>query len=601
MKQLSEGKLKERTYEYWKKTSCFDTYSWYIQNLLGYELQYAHQNLTSEGFPRLQKPAQAVRTLALTTGDSFEPLLQLICVLKPKRVVLILNSVYPNGDSGCSHGSTLRELIAGLATEEALPIKFRPNLGEADVVCKVIDADTPTAVFSSLRKSFSSPQTPPEADRGSDPDSDSFIDVVDITGAKKSIVAGAFLYAAHSGLPITYVDFDADAYDRTYHRPYGFRCRIGEIANPYDAYRLRDWERVRQLYERYDFRGARELLHGRPEGQHGILQAMSRPLDIAPNAETLYSQAEIDAVQRLSLILEIYELWENGDYRQAHEKAYTASPQVDPTILPWAVEILGPLWPSGTPHTEPNAAARRLLNEHLALKQGASAPSDSIFGQPLSLLAYLADEAAKIRRLCHKNEDYRSAYLRAAGLHEFLLKARLALCWLNGGLEARPTSAPDWGAPSTFGSQEHAAFKYLVNDPNEWKLRKALDSQPPETYSLKGGNIRRRASAPVMADYGKGLDLDLNGQTVGEGTEARPLFVKLRGEAVHTHLSIPRTVAEAALRLIDAAMDEFSQNWLEFYQPGTVAAMQAANLDQPGWTDLCQELELAFLPPRLRA
>ena len=37
---------------------------------------------------------------------------------------------------------------------------------------------------------------------------------------------------------------------------YGYTCRIGKIADPYEAFRLRDWERVSQLYERYDFRDA---------------------------------------------------------------------------------------------------------------------------------------------------------------------------------------------------------------------------------------------------------------------------------------------------------------------------------------------------------
>lgn len=599
MQYFSRTVLEDKTIEYWGDTRrSLDSYQKYARNLLPLELAYAAQNPTAEGFPRLQKPAKAVRNLALTVGDSFDPLLQLICVLKPQRLVLILNQSYPGGTSGESHGATLRRLIVGLATQESLPVEFRPALSEANVVCEPIDADTPTAVFRSLRKSFSLPQ---ESYQQGEIGSESFTDVVDITGAKKSMVAGAFLYAAHSGLPITYVDFDADAYDQDYHRPYGFLCRIGEIANPYEAYHLRDWERVRQLYERYDFRGARELLHGRPRGDSGILQAMSTPFHATPDAKGLYSPADIDKVMRLSLILEAYELWENGDFRHSHTKVHTDASLVDRSLLPWAVEILGPMWPSGEPHADPNGTAHQLLEEHLTLKQGASTPKDSIFGQPLPLCAYLSDEMGKIRRLQQENEDCRSAYLRAAGLHEFLLKARLALCWLKGGLEAKPTSTTAWGAVSTFGSQEHEAFKYLVEDPSEWKLRKALAPNPPQAYSLKGGNIRRRANAPVMEQYDDGLALDLSDQTIGEGENARPIFVKLRGEAIHTHLSIPRSVALAAIELVEASLDEFKRNWLEVYHPGTVAVMQTAGMDCPNWVTLCRLLELDFLPPRLRA
>ena len=32
--------------------------------------------------------------------------------------------------------------------------------------------------------------------------------IVDVTGAKKSMVAGAFLFAAYADMPISYVDFD---------------------------------------------------------------------------------------------------------------------------------------------------------------------------------------------------------------------------------------------------------------------------------------------------------------------------------------------------------------------------------------------------------
>ncbi|MBI3960145.1 MAG: hypothetical protein HY328_15130 [Chloroflexi bacterium] len=602
MEQLRRGDMEKLTQDYWKKSGSYDDYCWYIENLLGKELTYAAQNPMDGEQPRLQGLGnKKVNTLALTVGDSFDPLLQVICVLRPKRVVLILNRNYSER-AGDAQGKTLKRLILRLAQTSSLPTEYRPNLTADHIMPKVIETDTPTEVFRALRDAFRSTddtaQTHQDID---DTTGEENTDAVDITGAKKSMVAGAFLYAAHSGLPITYVDFDSDAYHKTYHRPYGYACRIGEIANPYQAFRLRDWERVRQLYDRYDFRGAREFIQGSADGKlPGILTAMTNPLGEEVHNRTLYDPGEIGRVKRLVSVLEIYELWENGDFKHAHKIGQEAQPPVPNTLLPWAVNVLGTTWPGGFIFTNPNQSARQLLDEHLALKQGSSRPNDSLFAQPLHLLAYLLDELEKISRLYKQNEDYRSAYLRAAGLHEFLLKARFALCWLNGGLEAQVGRGDSWGALSDFGDQEHEAFKYMVNDANEWKLRQALRSNPPEPYSLKGGKVRRRADAPVMDGYDRGLALDLNGQVYGEGNDARPIFVKLRGEAIHTHLYIPRHVTDAALQLVQAAMLEFQQNWLEVYHPGTVAQKLPGDIGCPAWSVLCKELGLDFLPPRLR-
>jgi hypothetical protein len=83
--------------------------------------------------------------------------------------------------------------------------------------------------------------------------------VIDVTGGKKSMVSGAYLYAAYAGARISYVDFEE--YDPKYRRPYGYSCKIGELANPYQEFALREWERVRNLYERYQFREAREIVN----------------------------------------------------------------------------------------------------------------------------------------------------------------------------------------------------------------------------------------------------------------------------------------------------------------------------------------------------
>jgi hypothetical protein len=595
--QLTKSALKERTQEYWDKKPGYDCY---INELLGRELQHAASQ--PDGATRLRGVGKPVHTLAFTVGESFEPLLQVVCVLRPKRVVLILNRHYGvarNRVSGSVQGKKLQDLIKQLHKVADIPDDIRPALiDDEKIVPRVLKQDTPTCVFRVLHEEMQKLEAQPSEAQPSE----DFTNVVDITGAKKSMVVGAFLYAAHSGLPITYVDFDE--YDTQRGKPYGYTCRIGEIANPYEAFHLRDWEQVRRLYESYSFRNARALLGEPATGGNsgtGILGAMSRTLG-GDGGEPLFDKNDIERVMRLASLLEMYEAWENGDYAAAKRLRDSFNPPLPSEVVPWSVEELGDVWPATTGASDARTAADTLLRAHLALKQGASKPSDSLFAQPARLLAYIRDELAKIERLIVKNEDYRSAYLRAAGLHEFLLKARLALCWLNNVLEAKPTGASAWQPIATaLGAAGNEAFASLMDESSEWKLRRTLQTTAPSEINVKGGNIRRSIAAPSLDPYSNGLLLDLATAVYTDAAgNSAPLFVRLRGEAIHTHLYIPRSVAEAALDLVRAAVTEFETNWLEHFHPGTLGRMADKLVEAPSWAQLCKVCELTFLPPRLR-
>ena len=582
--QLTKQGLKESTREYWEKKPGFEVY---INKLLGRELNYAISQ--PDGSTRLRGAGKPVHTLALTVGESFEPLLQAVCVLRPRRVVLILNQFY-SGTPGYDHGRELRDLIAKLPHVPNLPQNMRPDVQNVEPI--VLENDSPTQVFRALRDTMRKPEAQPP---------DGHVNVVDITGAKKSMVVGAFLYAAHSGLPITYVDFDK--YDKDWGKPYGYTCRIGEIANPYEAFRLRDWEQVRRLYESYNFRSARALLgQAGSSGMSGsgILGAMSQTIDNADSREMLYDQQDIDKVWRLATLFAMYEAWENGDYTHARAIANGFNPPLPDDAIPWSIVKLGGVWPSAANNPDARSAADHLLNAHLALKHGTSQPSDSLFAHPMKLLAYVRDELAKVERLITRNEDYRSAYLRAAGLHEFLLKARIALCWFNNALEAKPRGNVNWQPiSSAFGANERDVFASLMDESSEWKFRRVL--QAGSEINVKGGNIRRSATAPSLQPYYDNLSLDLAGAVyIDASGNTVPLFVKLRGEAIHTHLYIPRNVAEAALKLVQAAVKEFETGWLEHFHPGTCAQADGKRVEAPSWSRLCEICGLDFLPPRLR-
>ncbi|MFN3982300.1 MAG: hypothetical protein ACK4SA_18135, partial [Caldilinea sp.] len=361
--QLRKSELRLRTQEYWGKRPGYECY---IHELLGRELQHAASQ--TDGAERLRGVGQPVHTLALTVGESFEPLLQVVCVLRPRRVVLILNSYY--GDTpGRDRGEDLTQLMVKLANVADLPEEMRPELKDKDFDLVVLPQDTPTQVFRALRQAMQKPEAQPPKGQ---------TNVVDITGAKKSMVVGAFLYAAHSGLPITYVDFDE--YDTQWGKPYGYTCRIGEIANPYEAFHLRDWEQVRRLYESYSFRNARALLGEAASGGNsgtGILGAMSQTLD-GGGGEPLFDQNDVERVKHLASLLEMYEAWENGDYSSAKSLKDRFDPSLPSDVVPWSIDELGDVWPAVTSAPDARTAADALLRAHLALKQGSSQPAGSL-------------------------------------------------------------------------------------------------------------------------------------------------------------------------------------------------------------------------------
>ena len=177
----------------------------------------------------------------------------------------------------------------------------------------------------------------------------------------------------------------------------------------------------------------------------------------------------------------------------------------------------------------------------------------------------------------------------------------MALCWLNSALEARPKGSATWQLVGAFGEEERTAFASLMNESSEWKFRKALRPGFQEEMNVSGGNIRRSSNAPFLHAYGTGLAFDFATLTYPDSSDkSTPVFVKLRGEAVHTHLYIPKHVAKAALELVCAAVHEFETEWLEYFHPGTLNQATSRLVEAPSWPRLCEVCQLDFLPPKLR-
>jgi len=525
--KLCKTDIKERIKEYWEKRAGYDCY---IEELLGQELLCASRDPINSSEPRLKKLAKPVHTLALTVGESFEPLLQVVCVLRPKRIVLILNQRYP-GTPGKDQGNALKTYLRKLGETKNIPEEYHPHIAGDDVEVNVIEADTPTAVFRALLEAFRTSKSQP---------TDGYTNAVDITGAKKSMVAGAFLFAAHSGLPITYVDFDADAYDRDFHRPYGHKCRIGQIADPYSAYQLREWERVRQLYNRYDFRGARELLET-------IAHVMGAALE-AQGGMPLFNEIDIHPVQALIGALHMYEAWDNGDYKQAQK----CSTLIPPDDLPDAVTQLGADWFEVTGATVLNG------------------PPD-FYGDQDKLKVYAFDELKRIGRLIEHNQDYRSAFLRAGGLSEVLMTARLVREIDDSPLRSKLLAALTTKTPNSRG-----LFLQLCKAQGE---------------NIRLDNLRLGGNWPENPTLKNSMNKWWDSTSYFKENDGWQKFLDLRNSLAHRYVSVPRDLAEDALTFVSANFHCFFEVEIDKVNL-KVAAIP--------WSDLCTHFNVDFLPPQLR-
>jgi hypothetical protein len=562
--QLDE--VKRKTTEHWNRS---DDAEWYIQNLLPLEMECAQQRV------------EECDTLALLIGFSEDPLLQTIWKYRPQRIVLVLNFKYFDNQGKAQSGTLRAEewiehikimIQQGFCPETAIP-QFGKRSGERNDIAIAAEEAKPDWVFRELRDRLLPDQRAGKRI------------VVDITGAKKNMASGAFLFAAYAGGDISYVDFEE--YHPQKRRPLGYTCRIGTQPNPYRILGLRDWERVQKLYEQFAFGSAAVEVKQ-------IFKTMDGSLADADGSGTYFSDEQRQSVERLEKVLSVLDMWDNGDYTSAWQLWQTPDKDGGKSLqcqmpgfpLPHVIEYLGSQnWPSAA-----GKDASAFLQEHRELKRGTTTPADSIFNHPDLLLAYAFDERDKINRLIRCQNDYRSAFLRSAGLDELLLKARIAILWLSDNLLLS-------GKPRTDFSDEHLKFGGLADYASADNLRDFLfgvnrrNPNDPATLRIRYWDAaqqkdvalsRKHSSVLAMSEYWNHPECTINHETL----------VDLRGEAIHTHLSIPVFYAHAAYNIVDQALKDCVDNWVPLLKK-QIPAYQPWQLS---WSDLCTHCRLDFLP-----
>lgn len=550
--------VKRLTEEHWNRN---DT-KWYIQNLLPPEMECAQQQV------------EECDTLVLLIGFSEDPLLQTIWKYRPQRIVLILNFKYCDNEgkeqTGKRRADEWVEYIQfmgqqGFCHQSAIP-RFDKSNGERRDIAIATEEAKPDWVFRELRDRLLPDQRARKRI------------VVDITGAKKNMASGAFLFAAYAWADISYVDFE-DYHPRK-RRPLGYTCRIGTQPNPYRILGLRDWERVQKLYEQFAFGSAAA------EVERLLKEMRSGPSSVA-GVGTYFSDKQCQAVERFETVLSVFDKWDNGDYTSAWQQWTTAEDngrlslqrQMQDFPLPPAIAYLGSReWPSSEGKTagEERKPASEFLKEHRKLKCGDTTPEDSIFNHPHLLLVYAFDERDKICRLIRYQNDYRSAFLRSAGLDELLLKARVAILWLadqvddNSGVSLRNDKAR---FDILANSSSAGKYRDFLRDPNN-----AFQITVPGRLTLK----RKNGVITCMDRYWDLPNCPIDHETL----------VKLRGEAIHTHLSMPSTYADAAYQIANSALNDFVKNWVPLLNKPPVPVHEW----KLPWGDLCRYCGLDFLP-----
>lgn len=507
---IDKRSLERKTRRYWGDYNhdhpepCLE---WYIEELLPEEMQYA------------QVQDKTCGLLVLLVGFSIEPLLQAVHAYKPRKVLLILNERYGRDRPGPNWGQMVKRLIAKLPES--------PEIVETAVL-----QAGPQQVFQALLEHVCQTEGA----------------IVDITGAKKNMVAGAFLFAALANVPVSYVDFDNDAYDPERAKPYGYGCDIGTLDNPYEKFALRDWERVRHLYHRHTFRDARRLLVGEDgNGESGtVLVTMTEYL---PDSEP--------AIRTLAEVLRCYELWDAGLYNEAAEQART----IDGFQPPTAVQRLGGKW----------------FEIGQARFEGGLA---NFYEDTLEFQAYVYDELARIDRLIEFNHDYRSAFLRAGSLNEVVILARLVELADDDPQREALLAALQHRTPSAYSVFDNLrrsvghSFQIGPEGNDEAYYEICFQNAPEITVEIT-----------ERMDWWRDIPLFDN-----QGSWKQ--FINRRNDLAHKYYSPPREWAEDALNFVRANVEDF---W-------GADADKGVDTQALPWSELCKLTGLKqFLTPNLWA
>ena len=521
--------LKKMTKEYWRQLDYIPDYrlttNYYIEELLPQEIKYARErgNLPSD--------VSDCKHLVMLVGHSVEPILQSIYTYNPDEITLVMNASYGEELTG----NNMRQYISK-EIEELFKIHKLDRNNTKTIHHVVLPKDaqqTHIEVFKLFVKEI-------QDTKGL---------LIDITGAKKSMVAGAFLFATFTGTDVTYVDFADSAYDSKKRRPYGYGCIIKKLDNPYQAFGLRDWETIRNFYQNYRFADALVLL------DDNLVQTMETYLPGSKNA-----------VELLIKIIECYKEWDRGQYDKAYtlyEKITKINNEFQP---PDAISLLGK-----SHHVNENNGNFLPIGSHNWL-------TDYYDGDKETFRVYLRDELARIKRLLVKVQDFRSVVIRSASLNEVVNLARLV------------KQLDD----SSIHSKDDLLEALRERTPPAKKLFEQLCKREGTNFSLT--NIPRQRGWPqnlrdIQFKITKSLswmnELPMHGSSLGKSGVH---FLYYRNHLVHCYYAPSKKLAQDTYNFIEKNINDFLKEHNSEHH----------NTEIMNWEEICRLTGLAtFLPQPL--
>jgi hypothetical protein len=273
-------------------------------------------------------------------------------------------------------------------------------------------------------------------------------------------------------------------------------------------------------------------------------------------------------------VLKLYDRWENGNQAGAHALACDdgfLKLEINKDLWPEAVELLGPVWL----RVEPGRKISEILDQAMRLELGDGGElEESLYLQDAKLLAYAHDECAKIGRLVNMKADYRSGLLRAAGLYETLLRARLMRLWHSDQLLV------DDGGPGLRRSQldinDHGCVtNSLARLSGAGMITHLRGNRKDGTLLLRSSRnwrphlirTKRAGVVVIWRDFDPKTGI-IRGPRLGDFCEKRTSPMKpedlfeFRHKAIHFCLSVPVDVARDAHEMVRANLGAFEgESW----------------------------------------
>lgn len=217
------------------------------------------------------------------------------------------------------------------------------------------------------------------------------------------------------------------------------------------------------------------------------------------------------------------------------------------------------------------------------LQKGNGDLQNSFYLDRNSLLIYCHDERAKISRLIELNRDYRSALLRAAGLNEVLIKARVLFLWRNDYLVVKDSG--------------EARSQVFHSDPT---TARSNDSQIAVSSNLKGMADLMENKPLKLRGGDNPLELKLNEHNFPSDFTVAPDVLKdikkvadLRNKSVHFCLYIPASLAQKAYEVVEKNLEHLET--CQSHAAGRSAVK--CETEEAKWADLCEVCGIDFLPP----